>query len=626
MTGEDTMYRSDPTPIPGATVDARGVSFRVWAPHIHRVEVIFSLAEQKTLELSRDSDGFHAGRAPGVRAGALYGYRIDGAGPYPDPYSRFQPAGPHGPSMTVDPTVYAWQDHEWRGLHATRQIVYELHIGTFTPEGTFAAAAEQLGALQRLGVTCVELMPVNEFAGRWGWGYDGVDLFAPFHLYGTPDTLRAFVDSAHRVGLGVVLDVVYNHVGADGNYLPHFSQDYFTEKYANDWGKTFNYSLEPVRRFAIDNAAAWIREYHMDGLRLDATQSIHDPGHPALLAAISRETRAAAHPRTIVLSAEDYLQRAELLVPVEEGGAGLDQLWNDDFHHSSRVALTGNRGGYFRHYRGSAQELLSTLKHGFLFQGQFDAWKGENRGSSALHHSKSAFVSFTQNHDQVANTLYGRRLGKLTSPGRARAVTAALLLGPHTPLLFMGQEFDSSSLFAYFADYEGKVAEQLWATRKREIEVFEQYASAAAQAVILDPCAPDTFLRSKLNFHERESHAATYRLYQDLLVLRREDAVLSRRPLPRLDGAVLGDQAFVLRWFDAEGADRLLLVNFGGESERRAVAEPLLAPPARRSWLRKWSSEDPRYDGMGSAEPVSDTGWILQAETASFLVAELSAR
>ena len=527
--------------------------------------------------------------------------------------------------MVVDPTTYPWGDQDWCGLDAATQVVYELHIGAFTPEGTFAAAAAQFGALKKLGVTCVELMPVNEFSGRWGWGYDGVDLFAPFHHYGTPDALRALVDSAHKVGLGVILDVVYNHVGADGNYLPLFSEDYFTEEHVTDWGKTVNYAVEPVRRFAIDNAVSWIREYHMDGLRLDATQSIHDPQHPALLAAISRETRKAAHPRNIVLAGEDYLQRAELLLPVESGGAGLDHLWNDDFHHTSRVALTGNRGGYFKHYRGSPQELLSTLKHGFLFQGQYDEWQGRSRGSAALSQRMSAFVSFTQNHDQVANTLYGRRIGTLTSPGRARALTAVLLLGPHTPLLFMGQEFDSSSLFAYFADYAGQHAGVLWASRRKEIEVFEQYASAAAQAAILDPCAPDTFLRSKLNFAEREFHATTYRLYEDLLALRRNDAVLSRRPQGGVDGAVLDAHAFVLRWFDPAGADRLLLVNLGGESQRRTIAEPLLAPPAQRNWRSKWSSEHPKYGGMGSTEPVNGEGWCLQAETASFLVAEAAA-
>jgi len=610
------------TPFPGATVGAEGVSFRVWAPGVQRVEVLFLHSDVPPLQLEFEISGFHIGHARDARAGTLYAYRLDGAGPFPDPYSRFQPDGPHGASMVVDPTAYVWNDREWRGLDPATQVVYELHVGTFTPEGTFSAAAEQFAALRKLGVTCIELMPVNEFAGRWGWGYDGVDLFAPFHHYGTPDALRSLVDCAHQAGLGVVLDVVYNHVGADGNYLPRFSEDYFTDQHANDWGQTVNYAIEPVRRFAIDNAVSWIREYHMDGLRLDATQSIHDPDHPTLLAAISREARAAAHHRTLVLSGEDYLQRADLLLPVERGGAGLDQLWNDDFHHTSRVAMTGNKGGYFKHYRGTAQELLSTLKHGFLFQGQYDAWKGEVRGAPALSQSKTSFVSFIQNHDQVANTLYGRRIGALTSPGRLRAMTTVLLLGPHTPLLFMGQEFNSSSLFSYFADYEGKTAAQLWASRKREIAVFEQYASVSAQAAVLNPCAPETFLRSKLNFEERELHLPTYRLYHDLLALRRDDPVLSRRPQSHVDGAVIDEHAFVLRWFDASGADRLLLINLGSESPRLALAEPLLAPPGGRNWRLKWSSEDSQYEGMGSAEPVDCRGWLLQAETASFLVAQ----
>ncbi|MEP7244313.1 MAG: malto-oligosyltrehalose trehalohydrolase [Gammaproteobacteria bacterium] len=598
-----------------------GVQFRVWAPAATRVEVVFPDDGAAAVELLPAESGFFSGHSGRATAGTLYRYRLNGGDAYPDPYSRFQPEGPHGPSMVIDPGGYRWQDTEWRGLDAARQVIYELHIGTFTETGTYAAAETELERLRDLGVTCLELMPVAEFSGRHGWGYDGVDLFAPYHQYGDPEELRRFVDRAHGAQLGVVLDVVYNHIGADGNYLPRFSADYFTDRYSNDWGQTLNYASDPVRQLAIDNAAYWIREFHMDGLRLDATQSIHDPEHPTLLAAISRATREAARPRMIVLSGEDYLQRADLLTPTEAGGAGLDQLWNDDFHHSSRVALTGNHGGYFRVFRGNAQELLSALRHGFLFQGQYDGWKDSARGMPASGQPHSAFVAFTQNHDQVANTLWGQRLHRLTSPGRARTMTALLLLGPNTPLIFMGQEFDASSPFAYFADYEGDVAADLWRGRKNGLKGFAQYAGDAAQSCVWDPCAVETVRRSRLDSSERERNAQTYRLYQDLLKIRGTDAVLSRRPLV-IDGAVLGERAFVVRWFDPAEDDRLLLVNLGDEQGLRAIPEPLLAPPRDKRWVLRFSSDAPIYGGMGVIEPALKNGWVIPAESATFLIAE----
>jgi maltooligosyltrehalose trehalohydrolase len=523
--------------------------------------------------------------------------------------------------MVVDPRMFEWTDTQWPGLEAHNQVIYELHIGAATADGTYTSLIDRLAAIKELGVTCIELMPVAEFSGRWGWGYDGVDLFAPFHHYGTPNDLRELIDRAHGIGLGVILDVVYNHVGADGNYLPSFSKSYFATEHGSEWGDTLNYSCEAVRRFAIDNAAYWIREFHFDGLRLDATQNIHDPRYPTFLATLSTEARAAAGSRKIVISAEDHLQRADLVRPVETGGAGLDHLWNDDFHHASRVASTGTHAGYFCNYRGRAQELLSTLKHGFLFQGQHDAWLKKPRGTSTRGVPASAFVVFTQNHDQIANTLYGRRVNTLTNPSRNRALTALLLLGPQTPLIFMGQEFDSPRLFPYFADYQGTVAEQLWASRKREIRGFDQYATPAAQLQILDPCAPDTFQRAKLLYSETETNQEARQLYRDLLALRRSEQRVVRQIRPGADGAVLSEHALIWRWFDTDGLDRLLLINLGQEGDRRTFAEPLLAPPSGRSWSLHWSSESPLYGGLGAVAPVLEDGWYLQAESASLLIA-----
>jgi maltooligosyltrehalose trehalohydrolase len=605
----------------GASVEAGGIAFCVWAPNAREVSVLFPAPKAHTLALEADEKGFFSGFAAGVTPGTAYQYQLDGSEPLPDPYSRFQPDGPHGPSMAIDPGHYRWTDSAWAGLDPLRQVIYEMHVGTFTPEGTYEAAIAQLPILKQLGITAVELMPVAEFAGERGWGYDGVDFFAPYHRYGTPDELRRFVDSAHTVGLGVILDVVYNHIGEDGNYLERFASEYFTDQHATDWGKTFNYSSEPVRQFAIDNAAYWIGEFHMDGLRLDATQGIHDPEHPSLLAAMVKAARAAAGTRTIVISGEDHLQRSHLLLDEPSGGANLDQLWNDDFHHVSRVAATGNRGGYFCNYRGHAQELLSAVR-GFLFQGQYDDWSECARGEPVTPDTEpSAFVAFTQNHDQVANTLFGQRLHQIISPGRSRALNALLLLGPHTPLIFMGQEFDATQPFPYFADTAGPGAKQLWDNRRKETADFEQYAGAAARAQILDPLSLDTFRRTVLDFAERERNAPTCRLFEDLLALRRDDEVLSRRPADCI-GAVLGERALALRWRDDRRIDRLLIVNLGDAIERPAIAEPVLAAPQGRSWRLHWCSDEPEYGGLGIVAPIADRRVHFAADCACLLVAE----
>src|SRR5262249_10803769 len=305
--------------------------------------------------------------------------------------------------------------------------------GAFTHEGTFAAGARQLKELSELGVTVLEIMPIADFPGRWNWGYDGVNIYAPYHGYGDPDALKRFVDAAHHQGLAVILDVVYNHIGPDGNFLSCYSRDYFTDRYPNEWGAALNFdgpNAQPVREYFIGNACYWIREFHLDGLRLDATQSMHDASQPHIIAELARRVRAAAHPRKIILIAENEPQRAELLAPLSDGGCGLHALWNDDFHHSARVASTGRHEGYYHDYRGQAQEFVSAVKRGFLYQGQYYHWQKQARGTPVGAQPAWSLVAFLQNHDQVANTLYGERLHELTSPGRYRALTALLLLAP----------------------------------------------------------------------------------------------------------------------------------------------------------------------------------------------------
>src|SRR6185369_15663527 len=339
-------------PVGAETLPSGGAHFRVWAPRRRVVEV--AIEGGTRTPLAAEDNGYFSGAVSGARAGTLYKYRLDGGESFPDPASRFQPQGPHGPSQVVDPAAYRWRDEGWKGVSLPGQVLYELHVGTFTKEGTWAAAARELPALRELGVTVVEVMPVADFAGRFGWGYDGVDLYAPTRLYGTPDDMRAFVDEAHRVGLGVILDVVYNHLGPSGNYLPQFSERYFTDEYATEWGEPFNYDGEdaaPVREFVVANAGYWIAEFHLDGLRLDATQSMHDASPEHVLAALGREARRAAGARSIIVIAENEPQETRLVRPTEQGGYGLDALWNDDFHHSAMVALTGRSEAYYSDYR-----------------------------------------------------------------------------------------------------------------------------------------------------------------------------------------------------------------------------------------------------------------------------------
>jgi maltooligosyltrehalose trehalohydrolase len=605
----------------GAWVSGTGVEFRVWAPRRRRVEVEFSTGAP--LSLASEGDGFFHGRAAGATAGSRYRFRLDDTESHPDPYSRHQPDGPHAPSSVVDPDAYRWRDAQWPGLDRERQVIYEMHVGTFTAAGTYAAATGQLAGLRELGITCIELMPVNQFQGRFGWGYDGVNWFAPYHPYGDPDALRRFVDDAHMAGLGVILDVVYNHFGHDGNYLPRFDADYLTDEFDNPWGGTPNYAHPAMRRLAIDNAAYWVREFHMDGLRLDAIHSIHDPQPPSLLAGLTEAARAAAGGRSIIISAEDFLQRGPLLSSSDAESADVDLLWNDDFHHASRVALTGNHVGFFKNYRGSAQEFVSCMCRGFLFQGQYDHLNNGPRGHSFHGRPLSSLVAFTQNHDAVANTLDGRRIAAMVGPADYRALTALLLLGPQTPLIFMGQEFAASAPFAYFADYQGPGAATLWQGRRKEAQAFETYRDPEAIACILDPCSADTVKRSTLDFSERERHPQTVRLFADLLKLRRTDAVLEARPIGEVAGAVLTEHAFVIRWFDTEHGDRLLLVNLGAQIEPRPWPEPLLAPAQGRRWRLAWSSESPAYGGMGAINPLAETGWQAGAKSASFLVSEL---
>ncbi len=607
-------------PIGAEVMPDGGVDFRLWSTRAQSVELIIEEANGPAkIPLTPEPGCYFSAHVPEAGAGTRYRYRIDGRGPFPDPASRFQPDGPHGASEVIDPATFKWTDQDWRGAHLQGSVISELHLGTFTREGNWTAATARLEWFVDCGITVLEIMPVAEFPGDFGWGYDGVDLFAPTRLYGRPDDFRRFVNRAHELGLAVILDVVYNHLGPDGNYLREFAPEYFSRRYKTEWGEALNFDdveSGPVRQFVQANAAYWISEFHLDGLRLDATQQIFDSSEPHILAAINRSARESAGKRSIILIAENEPEDTRLVRPAERGGYGLDALWNDDFHHSARVALTGNRGAYYSDYAGRPQEFISAAKWGFLYQGQYYGWQKQRRGTLALDLSPSRFINFIENHDQVANCGTGERLRDLSSPARLRAMTALLLLGPWTPMLFQGQEFGSRSPFIYFAHHQGDLAKLVAAGRKEFLTQFPNLALPEAQDRMTPPDDAAAFARCKLDWSECQRNEPTVRLHRDLLRLRRTDFGSHPERPARLDGAVLGEACFVLRFFrETFERDRLLVVNFGPDFDLSPAPEPLLGPAPDKKWDLLWSSGHPEYGGAGTPPLNNDGPWRIPAET-----------
>lgn len=615
-------------PIGAELLSSGGAHFRIWAPAAKKAELVIDpLIEPPTepsnrmhapraIDMSLEDDGYLSCTLPDAQAGMLYFFQLDGGNDlHPDPASRFQPQGPNGPSQLIDPSAFAWADAGWQGIAKTNRVLYEMHVGTFTPQGTYRAAAEELPELAALGITVIEMMPVAEFDGAFGWGYDGVSPFSPYHHYGTPDDLRYFIDRAHAVGIGVILDVVYNHCGASGCHLRAFSSDYFSSRYKCEWGDAINFdgrNSSRVREYFIGNAGYWIDEFHFDGLRLDATQQIFDSSTEHMIAAVTRRVRETAAHRSTFIVAENEPQNTTAVRTPDAGGYGADSVWNDDFHHASAVALRGNTTAYFADYKGTPQEFISAIKHGYLYQGQWYRWQGKQRGAPGFDLGPSSFIHFIQNHDQIANSGLGKRIHQLTHPGLYRAMTALLLLGPATPMLFQGQEFGASSPFLYFADYHGELGACVRKGRTAFLHQFPNLAAPETQDYLSDPGDPDTFMRSKFKPEERSRHREIHALHKDLLTLRREDPVFSAPRSGGVDGAVLSAQAFVLRFFSIDGQhDRLLLINFGCALPLSPVPEPLLAPHAERDWEILWSSEHPRYGGHGTPLLTTTEQWRL---------------
>jgi maltooligosyltrehalose trehalohydrolase len=633
------MSPSRKLPVGAEKLKTGGYHFRIWAPRSNAAHVLLGGEGSEDdhewlVELSPEGGGrgYFSGVAPQAKAGMRYLIRLD-HGSFPDPASKYQPEGPHGPSQLVDPDEYAWKDQGWDARKLRGDVIYEMHIGTYTPEGTWAAARLRLPELADLGVAVIEVMPLADFPGSRGWGYDGVNLFAPTRLYGTPDDFRAFVDEAHRLGMGVILDVVYNHLGPDGNYLLQYSEDYFHRHQVSDWGDTLNFDGEGskgVRELFCSNAAYWIREFHLDGLRLDAVHQIFDDSSEHLLKELTRWARQAAGDRKVLIIAENELQQGHVARSVERGGYGLDGAWNDDFHHSAMVSLTGRKELFFADYNGSAQELLSAGKWGFVYQGQCSCWSGKPRGTTALDLDPWNFVVFLQNHDQIANPAWGQRLHDLTTPATLRAMTAWLLLGPNMPMLFQGQEFAASSPFVYFSDlnHDPELARAITQGREELLLPFAGIVRKEKLPYSLQPQLLETFLACKLKHEEKHQNQHVHRLHRDLIRLRHGDPLIGKCERRKFDGAVIGSKAIALRYFgDDRTGDRLVLVNLAAE-DILAAPDPLLAPPVGSQWNILWHSESPEYGGRQGSPKVGESAPThalpLQAESALVLVAVTS--
>jgi maltooligosyltrehalose trehalohydrolase len=622
-------------PIGTEILAGSGVHFRLHAPKIRQVQLVLATDVLRGGNLRQDGTQYFSLKAEGngyfslsceqAKSGMLYGYRLDDMPKiYSDPASRFQPQGTIGLSQIIDPQAFEWADQRWQGVEPVGQVVYEMHVGTFTSEGTFAAAACELAELARAGITVIEVMPVAEFSGKFGWGYDGVLLFAPTHLYGQPDDFRRFVDQAHAVGLGVILDVVYNHFGNVDNYLGMFADNFKSPTYKNEWADAINFdgpNSEPVREFFESNARYWIEEFHLDGFRFDATQQIFDNSDEHILAAIGRAAQQAAGNRKVYLVAENEPEDVGLVKPLQEHGYGLNALWNDDFHHAAHVRLTGANPAYYSDFLGTVEEMAAAVKYGLIYQGQQSRWQNIPRGTPTTGLPSWAFVSFLENHDQVANSPTGQRLWQLTTPGRYRAMTALWLLMPQTPLFFQGQEFGAASPFLFFADYSGDMAQAVIAGRAKFMSQFPAVSSKEAQQRLPNPTDPAIFQHCKLNFQERETHRPIYELHIDLLKLRREDPVFRRQTADRLDTAILSPDCLAIRYFDDAKQDRLVIVNFGQKLNYSPIVAPLLAPPADCQWELMWNSNLQKYDGPGTATAESDVGWSVESESTVVLKA-----
>lgn len=573
------------------------VRFRVWAPHCRRVAVEIVHPERASRELRPTPSGYFVGTTRG-EAGLRYFYVLDGERRRPDPASRALPEGVHGPSEVVDTGAFAWTDTGWRGMPLRDMVIYEIHVGTFTPEGTFDAVIPRLGRLKELGVTAIELMPVASFPGSRNWGYDGVGLFAPQRTYGGPLGLQRLVDACHAHGLAVVLDVVYNHLGPEGNYLAEFGP-YFTRRYKTPWGQAINYDGENargVRDFILANALYWLREYHIDGLRLDAIHGIFDASSVHILQELNDAVQRLARRlgRIVPVVAESDLNDRRVIDPVRKGGYGLAGQWNDDFHHCVHTLLTGERNGYYADF-GSLKQLAKAYTDGFVYDGQYSSFRGRAHGTPTRDVPPDRFVVCAQNHDQVGNRARGERLVSLMDFDGLKLAATAVLLSPYVPLLFMGEEYGERAPFLFFTDFGDPTLREAVSRGRRE-----EFAAFGWTGEVPDPQDPASFTRSKLNWnlHTEYPHRWLLEYYRTLLTLRRQYPVLGVARKRRVQARNLDDHTLAVFRRSQDGTAAFGVLHFAAEG--RVVR--LRVPPG--PWRRLVDTSEARFGGLGATSPA----------------------
>jgi maltooligosyltrehalose trehalohydrolase len=559
----------------GPSFEEGAIRFRFWAPGQERVGLVID-GRDEPVAMTPAADGFFETVVKDLRAGARYWFQLSGGERVPDPASRFQPDDVNGPSEAIDPRTYRWRE-SWPGRQWHDIVLYELHVGAFSPEGSFAGAAAKLGHLADLGVTAVEIMPVSDFSGRRNWGYDGAFPYAPDASYGRPEDFKAFVEAAHAHGIAVLLDVVYNHFGPEGNFLPLYAPDFFTSRHRTAWGDAMQFdgpSSRPVRDFFIENAEYWIEEFHLDGLRFDAVHAIKDDTRPDLLDELAERLRSRFR-RPVHLVLENESNDPRRLARHGDKADLYTAQWNDDIHHVLHVAATHETSGYYAAY-GSAELLGRALAEGFAYQGEMMPYRNAPRGGPSAGLPPSAFVSFIQNHDQIGNRAFGERLNSLASPEAIRALASVYLLAPQIPMLFMGEEWGAAQPFLFFCDFAGKLADAVRKGRREEFSRFPEFADSGRVAEIPDPSAEATFLASKLDWSRIDTGHLAY--YRELLETRREYV---RPLLPSIQRAgealVLGEQAVRVSW--RAGDQRLVL-------DANLSTRPVASPPlkAREFW------------------------------------------
>lgn len=559
----------------GSACGTNGVRFRLWAPAAASVELqLECTGDWRHIPLAATGEGWFGLCTDEARPGSCYRYWIDGKVAVPDPASRHQRDDVHGPSEVIDPHAYDWQDETWRGRPWHEAVLYELHVGAFTPAGTFEGAAQRLPYLRDLGVTALQLMPVADFAGARNWGYDGVLPFAPEQCYGRPDDLKHLVDAAHRLGLMVLLDVVYNHFGPEGNYLHLYAPDFFSPRHQTPWGAAINFDgprSRFVREFFIHNALYWLEEFHFDGLRLDAVHAILDDSHPHILTELAEAVRRGpGRTRHVHLVLENDDNAARYLRREANGAAGrYEAQWNDDVHHALHVLLTGERDGYYADYLDQPERCLGrALTEGFSYQGERSPYRGRRRGERSRDLPAMAFVAFLQNHDQVGNRAFGERLTTLVAPEALRAALALLLLAPSIPMLFMGEEFGCTAPFPFFCDFTGELAYAVTTGRRSEFASFARSWEAQRIEAIPDPNAESTFALAVLDWTSlnQPEHAAWHAFVRELLGIRQR-AIIPR--LPALAGGkftVIGRAALRLEWSCTDASRLVAVANLGPET------------------------------------------------------------